>query len=1124
MLHTTFRWLAAAVAVVAAATVAVIVATTPAAAQTSGFGDVPTDAYYATPVAELHAEGVFNGTLCDDGFCPWEPIDRKTMAVWIVRVLDGQDPPAITQSRFDDVDPASFHARFIERMAELGVTRGCGDLSGFCPDRNVSRAQMAVFLSRAYNLPPGPDPGYEDVPDDAWYADDVARLAASGITVGCDDGVFCPSRDTTRGQMATFLHRAIDGSSSLDVEEDVVQDRGRARALEAEGSEGDGIHGPRTIVVHSCGPPGSAYATDAAKLRERIREIREYVGGFFREQSGYTPGSSTGVDFSFVEGETLSPSVDRHNRTLAWASQNIAQWADDESGDDPCTHEATAHTPDQPFLTLVDIPTGPCQVCDAKYVAGFAAGIRRYPLVVATPENRRDRVQAAMGDFYDRSDQFLRTVAHEIGHAIGFHHPWKIAPKVDLATYTNPDMEQRDKQVANALGHDRARSLMSYLRYGSRADLDREARIGRSAYLACAHLYQARWVELVDGNCERPLFPPHPPDNPPEVIPGDRSLSIRWKEPTNDGGALITDYRVRYKPEHIDEWTDWQPNVESDSLETTIVELTNGVLYEVQVASVNRVGRGEHSSSGTGTPGGTILEVILSLGDSAEGQPTDSGPCGVHCRWLDVELRGFPPGEQTLACAHNGVEEVGAARGVYESAVVSDWPATESCLFGYPGREVFVIVGAERRGDTWYGGTYSNTLVWPSASTTTVINDYPVLRDSKGEYSWWKPPADIDRLGYGDNGFHFTLAIGNDDDSSLDNWAIWEFGDVDGSYEVQAWIPADWATAHVQYLIWADENGDGQFTSNEYVSGPWLDQQQVREWQSLGTYDLRGRVRIEVRDVRARDDHRDDGPVNTRLAVDAIRLLPTDRVGSSGTHPGTPTDVAFRNGRAVWEAMAGAESYDVQECTSGEVSDCLIHQDIYCCRFALDALSTSFRVRAVNSAGESQWSSRVRIARPSECSSEVNDEPRLVDDVGPYSWWEPPPQIASLGYNGDFHFTLAIGNSNDDARDNWAIWEFGSVDGHCEVQAWIPADWATAHVQYLIWADENGDGRFASNEYVAGPWLDQQQVSGWQSLGTYDLRGRVRIEVRDVRTRDDHRDDGPVNTRLAVDAIRLKPR
>lgn len=76
----------------------------PAAAHTSGYSDVPDGAYYSVPVSALAARGVFASTECDAGFCPGDPLDRKTMAVWIVRVLDGQDPPAVTQTRFNDVD------------------------------------------------------------------------------------------------------------------------------------------------------------------------------------------------------------------------------------------------------------------------------------------------------------------------------------------------------------------------------------------------------------------------------------------------------------------------------------------------------------------------------------------------------------------------------------------------------------------------------------------------------------------------------------------------------------------------------------------------------------------------------------------------------------------------------------------------------------------------------------------------------------------------------------------------------------------------------------------------------------------------------------------------------------
>ena len=143
---------------------ATVVSAAPAAAQANApFADTPTDAWYTVPVSALAADGVFAGTECDDGFCPDEAIDRATMAVWTVRVLDGKDPAPAGSTRFGDVGGSHPQAAFIERFAQLGVTRGCGDGTIFCPDESVTRAQMAVFLSRAFGLSDGPDPGFGDV-------------------------------------------------------------------------------------------------------------------------------------------------------------------------------------------------------------------------------------------------------------------------------------------------------------------------------------------------------------------------------------------------------------------------------------------------------------------------------------------------------------------------------------------------------------------------------------------------------------------------------------------------------------------------------------------------------------------------------------------------------------------------------------------------------------------------------------------------------------------------------------------------------------------------------------------------------------------------------------------------
>ena len=236
------------VAALAISAVASLLAATPAVAQGDAFADVADGGIYAAPVAALAEAGVFDGTECGaNRFCVSASLDRQTMAVWTVRVLDGADPAAVSASRFSDVDPDSFHAPFIERMTQLGVTAGCGDGARFCPGETVTRAQMSVFLTRAFDLEPGPDHGFSDVPADAWYQREVAALAASGITVGCasDPPRFCPAQSVTRGQMAIFLWRAslrqAGGSApyvGLPGVKHVVYDRGAQHVwlIEADGS------------------------------------------------------------------------------------------------------------------------------------------------------------------------------------------------------------------------------------------------------------------------------------------------------------------------------------------------------------------------------------------------------------------------------------------------------------------------------------------------------------------------------------------------------------------------------------------------------------------------------------------------------------------------------------------------------------------------------------------------------------------------------------------------------------------------------------------------------------------------------------------------------------------------
>jgi spore germination protein YaaH len=135
-------------------------------------------------------------------FCPNDPVTRAQMALFLDRALNLTDTAV---DYFDDDDGKTGEAS-INRLAKSGITSGCAPRR-FCPTTNVTRAQMAMFLDRALNLPNGTSDYFDD--DDGKTGEvSINALAASGITGGCGTRRFCPSSAVTREQMAAFLYRA----------------------------------------------------------------------------------------------------------------------------------------------------------------------------------------------------------------------------------------------------------------------------------------------------------------------------------------------------------------------------------------------------------------------------------------------------------------------------------------------------------------------------------------------------------------------------------------------------------------------------------------------------------------------------------------------------------------------------------------------------------------------------------------------------------------------------------------------------------------------------------------------------------------------------------------------------
>jgi RHS repeat-associated protein len=150
-------------------------------------------------------------------YCPNQNVTRGQMAIFVVRTVLGGGATVdnfqySTTPYFTDVPATHVYFKWIQKMRDLGVTAGCS-ATQYCPNDNITRGQMAVFIVRArlgastsftYN----PTPSFTDVPANYSYFQWIQKLKEIGVTAGCGANTYCPDQFVTRGQMAIFLVRS----------------------------------------------------------------------------------------------------------------------------------------------------------------------------------------------------------------------------------------------------------------------------------------------------------------------------------------------------------------------------------------------------------------------------------------------------------------------------------------------------------------------------------------------------------------------------------------------------------------------------------------------------------------------------------------------------------------------------------------------------------------------------------------------------------------------------------------------------------------------------------------------------------------------------------------------------
>jgi Leucine Rich Repeat len=249
------------------------------------------------------------------------------VSVFAVASFAGELPPGGT---FSD-DNGNVHEGNIEAIAAQGITNGCNPPANdrFCPDAVVSRGQMAALLGRALNLPATSTDFFSD-DDGTLFEADINRLAAAGITRGCDppaSDAYCPEADVTRGEMAAFLVRAFEYSDT----------GGGGAFVDTGGSvfAGDIDRLAAAGVTKGCNPPDNdRYCPDDEVQRDQMASFLARALGLspvVPEDPSAWPGCATQSSISEFECGAL---VALYNMTAGDQWTQRTGWLTDP---DPCT-------------------------------------------------------------------------------------------------------------------------------------------------------------------------------------------------------------------------------------------------------------------------------------------------------------------------------------------------------------------------------------------------------------------------------------------------------------------------------------------------------------------------------------------------------------------------------------------------------------------------------------------------------------------------------------------------------------------------------------------------------------------------------------------------------------------
>ena len=120
-------------------------------------------------------------------------------------------PPPASGIKFNDIAKDYWAASWIEDLSNKGITAGC-DEHNYCPENLVTRDTIPIlflrtFYGSAYQPNRHNTSPFNDVPLTYWSADWILQFNDFEIISGCKANMYCPLDNLTRAQLAVMLSK-----------------------------------------------------------------------------------------------------------------------------------------------------------------------------------------------------------------------------------------------------------------------------------------------------------------------------------------------------------------------------------------------------------------------------------------------------------------------------------------------------------------------------------------------------------------------------------------------------------------------------------------------------------------------------------------------------------------------------------------------------------------------------------------------------------------------------------------------------------------------------------------------------------------------------------------------------